>query len=344
MPELLPAITLVRRLLASLLLTIVLVASPGALAQDPFGLMGGTAPEEPSAPAATPLETLIEVLKDDTARQALIEELEARAAQEPAAGEPAGAAGLAGEAATIGGEIAQFTQEASESAAETVNEVWRQLRRIPALFSALGAADYSAIGWIVLDLLAVVVITYGTYFAIRFLTERFRRLVNLRAVAAGRVALILAAIVILASNLAMVLAAWAGNQAETVEIHAAAVQEATARGNGAEVALAQLALAVLHNGLGNAAAQLHRVRVSGGQAGVVVRHRRGTSRSDRPERPDRGLGSPRHGRQSHPRGSQALSAGRGPGFLCVGSHVPVGPRLPGNPIGPTGASAPRPDR
>lgn len=54
----------------------------------------------------------------------------------------------------------------------------------------------------------------------------------------------------------LVLAAWTGDQAQTVEIHAAAVEEATARGNGAEVAMANLALAVLHNGLGNYAAAL----------------------------------------------------------------------------------------
>ena len=54
----------------------------------------------------------------------------------------------------------------------------------------------------------------------------------------------------------LVLAAWRGHSAEAVEIHTAAVQEATARGNGAEVSLAQLALAVLHNGRGNYAAAL----------------------------------------------------------------------------------------
>ncbi len=54
----------------------------------------------------------------------------------------------------------------------------------------------------------------------------------------------------------LVLAAWQGREAETVEIHTAAVQEATARGNGAEVALAELAWAVLHNGLGDYAVAL----------------------------------------------------------------------------------------
>lgn len=54
----------------------------------------------------------------------------------------------------------------------------------------------------------------------------------------------------------LVSAAWRGSPAETVEIHAAAVGEAAARGNGAEVALAEHALAVLHNGLGNYGAAL----------------------------------------------------------------------------------------
>ena len=39
--------------------------------------------------------------------------------------------------------------------------------------------------------------------------------------------------------------------------HAVAVEDAAARGNGAEIAMAQLALAVLHNGLGNYTMALH---------------------------------------------------------------------------------------
>src|SRR5690606_36346196 len=49
----------------------------------------------------------------------------------------------------------------------------------------------------------------------------------------------------------LVLAAWRGREAETVAIHATAVQEAMARGNRTEVALAHYALAVLQNGRGN---------------------------------------------------------------------------------------------
>ncbi|MAT06229.1 MAG: LuxR family transcriptional regulator [Acidimicrobiaceae bacterium] len=55
---------------------------------------------------------------------------------------------------------------------------------------------------------------------------------------------------------ALSLTAARGQQTETLAIHAAAVHEAGARGNGAEVALANLKLSVFHNGQGDFAAAL----------------------------------------------------------------------------------------
>jgi DNA-binding CsgD family transcriptional regulator len=49
----------------------------------------------------------------------------------------------------------------------------------------------------------------------------------------------------------LVLAAWRGRQAETSELYAASVQDATGRGEGTAVTIAEHNLAVLHNGLGN---------------------------------------------------------------------------------------------
>jgi DNA-binding CsgD family transcriptional regulator len=49
----------------------------------------------------------------------------------------------------------------------------------------------------------------------------------------------------------LMLAAWRGRQPETSQLYSVAVQEATGRGEGATIGLAQYALAVLHNGLGN---------------------------------------------------------------------------------------------
>jgi DNA-binding CsgD family transcriptional regulator len=52
-------------------------------------------------------------------------------------------------------------------------------------------------------------------------------------------------------NAKLILAAWRGQQPETSELYAAMVKEATGRGEGATIGLAQVALATLHNGLGN---------------------------------------------------------------------------------------------
>ncbi len=58
------------------------------------------------------------------------------------------------------------------------------------------------------------------------------------------------------SHAQLILAAWRGRSDETTELHATIVREAAGRGRGTEVALAQYALAVLHNGLGDYPAAL----------------------------------------------------------------------------------------
>ncbi|WP_277210420.1 AAA family ATPase [Isoptericola croceus] len=52
-------------------------------------------------------------------------------------------------------------------------------------------------------------------------------------------------------NARLILAAWRGRQTETAELHAVMVDEATGRGEGATLGLSDVALAALHNGLGN---------------------------------------------------------------------------------------------
>jgi DNA-binding CsgD family transcriptional regulator len=52
-------------------------------------------------------------------------------------------------------------------------------------------------------------------------------------------------------NARLILAAWRGRRRETSQLYSDMVHEATLRGEGATVGLGQVALAVLHNGLGN---------------------------------------------------------------------------------------------
>jgi len=176
------------------------------------------APAEESAaetPAQAPLESLLEVLRDDTARQTLINELEAQLADPD---EPAVEEAPAEPAATLGGQIAEITQDVTQSAAETISDLTGQLRALPRIFSALGQTDLGAIGTLMLDLGLLVVATYGVFFALRFLTERLRRRLRLRATRSGWFAATLTVVVLLVTNLAIVLGAWAAGQALAVGV------------------------------------------------------------------------------------------------------------------------------
>jgi moderate conductance mechanosensitive channel len=135
--------------------------------------------EAPQAtePGAT-LQLLINVLRDDTAREALITELEqglAATGEAPAAEEAQPESLLTPlELRSVGGQIADFTQWIAESGARSLIGVWNQIVAAPAIFSALSMDDVDVVVSIVVDLLSLILITYGGFFAMRALTERFR--------------------------------------------------------------------------------------------------------------------------------------------------------------------------
>jgi small conductance mechanosensitive channel len=199
-------------LLRVLLVGLVLMSAPQhLLAQDIFGL--GGASEEP-APAegadaapdaeAAPLETLIEVLRDDAARQTLIEELESQVTADPAEGTPAE---TPEQSISFGGRIADYTQQLTNEAAASVEQVWTQMGQLPGLFGTLGSADYGRIGTVLLDLGALVVATYAAFFLTRFLVERSRRLLPRRG--SGMLGRTIAMVLLLVTNLVIVVVAWA---------------------------------------------------------------------------------------------------------------------------------------
>ncbi|WP_189424983.1 mechanosensitive ion channel domain-containing protein [Devosia pacifica] len=197
--------------LAILTVLITLLVSPFASAQTIPGL---TAPAETEStsedPAAEqqPLEALLEVLRDDTARQELIEELEAQL-QAPAE-QPVPT--IEDDVNTFGGRIADFTKSMTESAAESVDGFVDQIQQAPALFTALGDADYRVIGELTIDLALLVLVTYGVFFLARYLTENFRNVLKLRSARSGVLAALLATVFLLVSNLIMVVVAWAAGQ------------------------------------------------------------------------------------------------------------------------------------
>ncbi|SFZ84278.1 small conductance mechanosensitive channel [Devosia enhydra] len=158
-----------------------------------------------TAPAeAAPLETLVEVLKDDAARQTLIEELEAQI------GNTAGPVEAAPPPApSLGGRLADMTKQTAEVAADSAARFWRQLTGLPGTLGAIGSGDFDALGRQLLDLVLLALITYATFLVLRLVGERLRRLLLAKARFGTAVVRVLAALFITLGNLVLVALAWA---------------------------------------------------------------------------------------------------------------------------------------
>jgi len=182
-------------------LLFVFVALPGQ-AQEPA--------QPPSAAESAAIDTLIEVLKDDQARQGLIEQLEKRAGETPAAVEQQPATSTQGDAVGLGGRVAEFTQSSVETVANSAKQFWRDLLRAPETFSALARGDYGQLASLLLDLVVLVAVTYAIFLLGRLGLERFRRMLNRRAEKARWWGKLLAAFVVFCSDLILILIAWGG--------------------------------------------------------------------------------------------------------------------------------------
>ncbi|PTE21377.1 mechanosensitive ion channel protein MscS [Cereibacter changlensis JA139] len=200
--------SLFRAFAAPLLLCLLVLLAPlglAAPAQAQIPGLGGQsaapAETEPSAAAS-----LLDLLRDDSARAALIAELERAAtgvAQEVEPPPPST------ELLSFGRSAALFTQGIAESAAENVQAFWQALKAAPALFDDLAGLDLGMLGGALTELLLLIVST-ATIFLIlrRFAIPTYRRMGD-RARAAtltGRVLLYIGA---LAIDILIVIGAWA---------------------------------------------------------------------------------------------------------------------------------------
>ena len=211
------------RQIAFIACLLLFLAMPGAAWAQP-------APQaEPAAQAtgAEPLALLLDVLRDDAARAALIADLESRLEAEPEESEPQESepqesepepSATAPPSATLGGQIAVFTQDLAQNVAGSFSDIARQMRAVPRMFSALGRADFAVLGGLARDLGLLVLATYGVYLALRLVTEHVRRRLRLQTVRSGWLAGLAAFAALLISNLAMVLGAWAAGQALAVGV------------------------------------------------------------------------------------------------------------------------------
>ncbi|PTX56169.1 small-conductance mechanosensitive channel [Litoreibacter ponti] len=192
------------RLLACLLAFFVALTGAPSAAQD-----------QAAEGADGALSTLLDVLKDDAAREKLIAELEASVA--PAAEAVAETAtATAQEQVSLGRRIAVFTQEAVEGTVERATALWSGLTSGENALSGLRGDEFGIVLSALPSLLLVIVITVGIYIGLRLLARPFYRRMGNRAHEANSFS---TALLFVGTNLVdavIVVLAWAAGYAITV--------------------------------------------------------------------------------------------------------------------------------
>ncbi len=125
----------------------------------------------------TPLATLLEVLKDDTARAELIADLEKTVAPEATPKEPVTAESILETAdeqgISIGRQIAMITQKIGQDAVGTVTAFWTSLKGGGGVFSGLSGAELSVLWDAIPGLLTVIAITIILFVVLRRFARHF---------------------------------------------------------------------------------------------------------------------------------------------------------------------------
>jgi len=136
--------------------------------------------------AGDPLQSLLEVLKDDAARTALITELEKRVSGTDAGAEADAATDGAGEPAgtsfeegivSLGGRIALITQDVAERVADQAMTAWTSLQGTGSVFDGFQGGEIAVLLEAGQSLLIVIVLTVAVFVVLRTLTiPTFKRL------------------------------------------------------------------------------------------------------------------------------------------------------------------------
>lgn len=161
-------------------------------------------------------QALIDLLQDDAARRALIDQLEASLAPEDA-GSPAETPPPGG----LGTRVAQATQDGAETLARSVQNLFESVRKLPATLSGLRDATDPALFLDALsDLAFVIVATYAAFLILRLISRKISRRLARQAELtphwASRVGFALLAAVI---DLLVVGLAWATGYFVTIAFH-----------------------------------------------------------------------------------------------------------------------------
>ena len=180
-----------------------------------------------TSPAAEQAKALVEVLRDDKARGALIGELE-RLASEDNTASPASAADAGDPSASpvgeeeepaqvsLGRQLALFTQDAAQSLAEGADTLWQRLSELPMTLSALDGAENATVLFDALKNLALtILVTYALFILLRRVARPLFRRMGRTASGVGSTAtffLIFASTII---DILIVAIAWAAGYAIT---------------------------------------------------------------------------------------------------------------------------------
>lgn len=166
-------------IIGMILSLLLLVLSP--MAAQAQSLFGGDSSAGSSSDAASgegvataeksALETLLEVLRDDQAREALIAELEKTVTPEDAQDAPITeqiAEASTDESQSIGRQIALITQEIGEGTVAQISDIWTALKGGGGVFSGLSGSEFTVLFEAVPGLLTVIGITVALFVILRY--------------------------------------------------------------------------------------------------------------------------------------------------------------------------------
>ena len=196
--------TSVVRLISALLVTMGLLIGTPAMAQFDAN-SAGTAAEPSDA-----LKSLLEVLKDDTSREALIAELEAPVASAEPAPEPAETF------VSLGRQIATLTQEAGQDAVAALSNAWARLSSGDSVFSGLRGDELTILLAALPGLLVVIAITATLFLTMRYFARKLYRRIGQRADNASGMARFGLFIASNLTDVAIVIVAWAAGYLVTL--------------------------------------------------------------------------------------------------------------------------------
>ncbi len=139
-----------------------------------LALPGAAQTTPPASEADAPVETdaagqLIEILRDEAAREALIRQLEASAAE---VAEPAAATEVAPPEISLARQIAEYTRATAEGATGMMFDVVASAGTVLGAFTETGRIDWTEITATVTSLVLVGAVTLGLFFALRLIGMR----------------------------------------------------------------------------------------------------------------------------------------------------------------------------